>query len=42
MRQTDNKEFCLQLLSAQEAREKIFEPSVMARNIQAVYEGALA
>ena len=42
MRQTDDKEFCLKLLDAQEAREKIFEPSVMARNIQAVYEGALA
>lgn len=41
MKQTDDKGFCLQLLNAQEAREKIFEPSVMARNIQAVYEGAL-
>lgn len=41
MKQTDDPEFCLQLLNAQEAREKIFEPSVMARNIQAVYEGAL-
>jgi glycosyltransferase involved in cell wall biosynthesis len=41
MKQTDDKEFCLQLLNAQEAREKIFKPSLMARNIQAVYEGAL-
>jgi glycosyltransferase involved in cell wall biosynthesis len=40
MKQTDDEGFCLQLLDAQEAREKIFEPSVMARNIQAVYEGA--
>lgn len=42
MEQTDDKEFCLQLLNAQEAREKIFEPSAMARKIQAVYEGVLA
>lgn len=41
MRQTDDKEFRLQLLDAQEVRKKIFEPSVMARNIQEVYEGAL-
>jgi glycosyltransferase involved in cell wall biosynthesis len=41
MRKTDNKEFCLQLLNAQEAREKFFEPGVMAKKIQAVYEGAL-
>lgn len=40
MKQTDDKEFFLQLLNVQEARKKIFEPSAMARNIQAVYEGA--
>jgi len=40
MKQTDNPEFCRQLLDAQKVREKIFEPSAMARNIQAVYEGA--
>ena len=40
MKQTNDKEFCQKLLNAQEAREKIFEPSAMARKIQAVYEGA--
>ena len=40
MKQTDDKRFCLQLLNAQKARENIFEPNMMARNIQAVYEGA--
>ncbi len=40
MKQTDNPEFCQRLLDAQEIRKKYFEPSAMARNIQAVYEGA--
>ena len=38
---TDNPEFCHRVLEAQEIRKKYFEPSAMARNIQAVYEGAL-
>jgi glycosyltransferase involved in cell wall biosynthesis len=39
MRQADSAEFCKILLGQQEKRKKYFNPEVMARNIQDVYEG---